>query len=55
VGKNHELNGRVEKGLAELGEAKRLYWVLPPEHYHSFTKKTPQSIEQYAVMIPLPE
>ena len=55
VGKNHELNGRVEKDLAELGEAKRLYWVLPPEHYHSFTKKTPQSIEQYAVMIPLPE
>jgi hypothetical protein len=55
VGKNHELNGRVENDLAELGEAKRLYWVLPPEHYHSFTKKTPQSIEQYAVMIPLPE
>jgi hypothetical protein len=55
VGENHELNGRVEKDLAELGEAKRLYWVLPPEHYHSFTKKTPQSIEQYAVMIPLPE
>jgi hypothetical protein len=55
VGKNHELNGRVEKDLAELGEAKRLYWALPPEHYHSFTKKNPQSIEQYAVMIPLPE
>jgi hypothetical protein len=55
VGKNHELNRRVEEDLAELGEAKRLYWVLPPEHYHSFTKKTPQSIEQYAVMIPLPE
>jgi len=55
VGKNHGINGRVEEDLAKLGEANRLYWVLPPEHYQSFTKKTPQSIEQYAVMIPYPE
>jgi hypothetical protein len=55
VGKNHDINRRAEVDLAKLGEAKKLYWVLPPEHYHSFTKKTPQSIEQYAVMIPYPE
>jgi hypothetical protein len=35
--------------------AKKLYWLLPPLYYHSFTKKSPQDIEQYAVLIPYPE
>jgi hypothetical protein len=55
VGKNHGINNRTEGDLARLGEANRLYWVLLPEQYHSFTKKSPKSIEQYAVMIPYPE
>ena len=55
VGKNHGINYRAEGDLARLGEANRLYWMLPPEHYYSFTKKSPKSIEQYAVMIPYPE
>ena len=55
VGKNHDIKGSAKDDLAKLGEANRLYWVLPPEHYHSFTIKPPESIEQYAVMIPFPE
>ncbi len=55
VGKNHDIKGSAKDDLAKLAEAKRLYWVLPPERYHSFTIKPPESIEQYAVTIPFPE
>jgi hypothetical protein len=55
VGKKHEIKGGAEKDLAMLGGAKRLYWLLPPLYYHSFTKKPPQKIEQHAVLIPYPE
>jgi hypothetical protein len=34
--------------------ASKLYWLLPPLHYDSFTKKNPQKIDQYAVKIPYP-
>ncbi|KAL3815276.1 LOW QUALITY PROTEIN: hypothetical protein ACHAXA_001888 [Cyclostephanos tholiformis] len=49
VGKNHGINNRAEDDLARLGEANRLYWVLPPEHYHSFTKKNPKMLSSVSV------
>ncbi|KAL3815268.1 hypothetical protein ACHAXA_001880 [Cyclostephanos tholiformis] len=55
VGKKHDINSKAEDDLAMLGEANRLYWLLPPLYYHSFTKKKPQDIEQYAIMVPYPE
>ena len=56
VGKNHDIKGRVTHDLAMLGQdARKLYWLLPPLHYSTFTKKTPLEIEQYAVLIPYPE
>ena len=56
VGKKHDIKSGARDDLAKLGnEANRLYWLLPPLYYHSFTKKTPQDIEQYAVLIPYPE
>jgi hypothetical protein len=55
VGKRHNIKGRTKDDLAMLGGGNRLYWLLPPLYYPSFTKKTPQDIEQYAVLIVYPE
>jgi hypothetical protein len=56
VGKKHDIKVGAREDLAMLGQgANKLYWLLPPLYYHSFTKKSPQDIEQYAVLIPYPE
>jgi hypothetical protein len=56
VGKKHDINDGARDDLAMLGQgANKLYWLLPPLYYHTFTKKCPQDIEQYAVLIPYPE
>jgi hypothetical protein len=56
VGKAHGIKGGARDDLAMLGQgANKLYWLLPPLYYHSFTKKKPQDIDQYAVLIPYPE
>jgi hypothetical protein len=56
VGKKHGIKVGARDDLAMLGQgANKLYWLLPPLYYHSFTKKSPQDIEQYAVLIPYPE
>jgi hypothetical protein len=55
VSKKHEINGNIEDDLAKLGQgANKLYWLLPPPYYYSFTKKTPQTIDQYAMQIDYP-
>ena len=54
VGEKHAIRGGAENDLAMLKEGNKLYWLLPPLYYNSFTKKKPQSIEQYAVLIPYP-
>ena len=55
VGKTHDNIKGAEKDLAMLEkEANKLYWLLPPLYYHTFTKKTPQEIDQYALLIPNP-
>ncbi|EGF76149.1 hypothetical protein BATDEDRAFT_92995 [Batrachochytrium dendrobatidis JAM81] len=55
VGKKHDIKGGAEEDLEMLGDgAEKLYWLLPPLYYHSFTKKTPQDIDQYAVKILYP-
>jgi hypothetical protein len=55
VGKKHDINARAKCDLAMLGQgANKLYWLLPPLYYHSFTNKS-QDIQQYAVLIPYPE
>ncbi len=54
VGKNHDIKG-AEDDLALLGDANKLYWLLPPLDYHSFTKKAPFEIDQYAPRIPYPK
>jgi hypothetical protein len=55
--KNRSINGPAAKSdLALLGAgANKLYWLLPPLYYHSFTKHAPHDIEQYAVLIPYPD
>ena len=55
VGKKHGIKGGARDDLAMLGQgASKLYWLLPPPYYHSFTKKSPLDIDQYAVLIPYP-
>ena len=54
-GKKHEINGNAKADLAMLGAANRFYWPLPPLYFHSFTKKSPQDIEQHAMQLPYPE
>lgn len=55
VGKQHDIKGGAKNDLEKLGPgANKLYWLLPPLYYRSFTKKTPQDIDQYAVRIPYP-
>ena len=55
VGKKHYIKGGARHALALLGEANKLYWLLPPLYYHSFTKKSLTYIEQHAIMIPYPQ
>ncbi len=55
VGKKHDIKGGAKDDLAMLGQgSNKLYWLLPPLYYHSFTNPN-QDIEQYAVLIPFPE
>ena len=55
VGRAHDILGGARDDLAFLGiNGKKLYWLLPPLYFKSFTKKTPQDIDQYAVKIPYP-
>ena len=55
VGKRHEIKGGADLDLGMLGDGGNcLYWVLPPLYFYDFTKKTPQSINQFALMIPYP-
>jgi hypothetical protein len=55
VSKKHRINADVKKDLALLGNVgNKLYWLVPPLHYRTFTKQTPKDIDQYVVKIPYP-
>ncbi|KAJ0391180.1 hypothetical protein ATCC90586_010906 [Pythium insidiosum] len=52
----HEIKAGAADDLARLGaKGNRLYFLLPPLYFQSFTKKTPQTIQQFALLIPYPE
>ena len=54
--KKHELKDCVRDYLPILEEgANKLFWLVPSPNYESFTKKSLQEIDQYAVRIPYPE
>ncbi|CAJ0753058.1 21169_t:CDS:2, partial [Entrophospora sp. SA101] len=56
VGKNHDIKGGTSSDLEKLGpHGNKLYFLLPPLHFESFTKKTPQTINQFGILIPYPE
>jgi len=58
VGKTHDLRESASADIAKLGRAgNRLFWLLPPQHFESFTKKNPQKFNfaQFAILIPYPE
>ncbi|KAG3132029.1 hypothetical protein PI126_g19820 [Phytophthora idaei] len=56
VGKKHAITGGAADDLAKLGpNGNRLYFLVPPSYYNSFTKKAPTTIEQFAILIPYPE
>ena len=52
LGKTHEIKGNIRADLKKLGKgSNKLYWLLPPLYYNTVTKKTPQDIDQYAVVL----
>ncbi|CEG45865.1 uncharacterized protein PHALS_02138 [Plasmopara halstedii] len=56
LGKTHDIKSGAADDLAKLGQkGNRLFFLLPPLYYKTFTKKTPQTIEQYAILVPYPE
>nr|QUJ09330.1 crinkler 1 [Plasmopara viticola] len=56
VGETHDLNGEVVDELTKLGpKGNRLFFLLSPLVYKTFTKKSPETIEQFAILIPDPE
>jgi hypothetical protein len=58
VGKTRDIKNGATAEIANLGNGSyRLFWLLPPLYYDSFTKKKPQrfDFEQYAILIPYPE
>ncbi|CEG50436.1 uncharacterized protein PHALS_08147 [Plasmopara halstedii] len=45
--------GGVADDLAKLGSnVNRLFFLLPPLFYKAFTKRTPQTIERFAILVP---
>jgi hypothetical protein len=53
VRRKHEIKGGVAADLAKLGvNGNKLYFLLPPQVYESFTKKAPETIEHFAIRIP---
>ena len=55
VGKKHGIKDMAMNDLAAFGGGNRLYWVLPPLYFNSFTGKSVRGINQYAIKIPYPE
>lgn len=58
VGKTHDIKDGATADIANLGNGGyRLFWLLPPLYFDSFTKKKPQKFdfEQFAILIPYPE
>uniref|UniRef100_K3WBA1 Uncharacterized protein n=1 Tax=Globisporangium ultimum (strain ATCC 200006 / CBS 805.95 / DAOM BR144) TaxID=431595 RepID=K3WBA1_GLOUD len=54
VGENHEIEDGED--LEKLGsDSNRLFFVLPRRSYNSFTKKNPNSVRQYALLMLLLE
>jgi hypothetical protein len=44
----------VRQLLRKLGDAgNKLYWVLPPMIYDTFTKRYSAEVDEYALLIPL--
>jgi hypothetical protein len=58
VGKTHDIKDGATADITNLGNGGyRLFWLLPPMYFDSFTKKKPQKFdfEQFAILIPYPE
>ena len=58
VGKTHDIKDGATADITNLGNGGyRLFWLLPPLYFDSFTKKKPQKFdfEQFAILIPYPE
>lgn len=55
VGEKHDIRGKPQEELMKLGkEGNKLYWILPPTRFSSFTKKSPMEIMQYGVLVEYP-
>jgi hypothetical protein len=55
VVKTHGIKSGATDDLTKLGRANRLHWALPPLYDYSLMKKSPQDIDQYAILMPYQE
>jgi hypothetical protein len=55
VGKKYGFTSGASVEFAKLVGGNRLFWLIPPDDYHSFTKQSPYNIDQYAIKIPYPK
>eukprot|EP00644_Phytophthora_capsici_P015486 jgi/Phyca11/113302/e_gw1.24.271.1 len=56
LGKEQKIKSQAADELALLGQGgNRLFFLVFPRDFDSFTKQEPLSIEQYALLIPYPE
>ncbi|KAK1940477.1 hypothetical protein P3T76_007928 [Phytophthora citrophthora] len=54
--KKYDIKSQAVDELALLGrDGNRLFFLVPPQDYDSFKKQKPLSIEQFALLIPIPE
>ena len=54
INEKHSAHASVSQRLSRLGGAgNKLYWVLPPRIYDTFTKRYSAEVDEYALLIPL--
>ena len=51
VGKKHGIKSWANVELTKLVGTNKLFWLTPPDYFHSFNKQSPYSIDQYAIGI----
>jgi hypothetical protein len=53
INEKHSAHASVSQRLSRLGGAgNKLYWVLPPRIYDTFTKRYSAEVDEYALLIP---
>jgi hypothetical protein len=55
LGKIQSVNSNIGKQLDMLGKGNKLHLLLPSVCFTNFVRQPPKVIEQYALLIPIPD